>query len=692
MRSYDEYRLPTPLVSNGGAYFTGLNSSGTIVGNLITKEHFAVFTDIDGKLAITDSPPGSSISVGAINGAGVVAGTEIGQQNGIFELSGRTYIVLPEPQVGLVYEVGGINDAGVVAGTLSENDGSYDGFIDRNGTYTRLAIAGADTTALRVTAISNANAVAGYEAHSDGTVSGFVDNDGTVTAIVYPGSAYTIVTGINAAGTVVGYFKNGTLDASGAANVSSFIYSDGVYTRFDQSGSSDVEFHGITDSGLILGEAFDSIAQEERPFFMTSHGAGSPRGQKAATLTYSDAGTLTGETDFSASGGIVLQAQYGITGQSYTGTTYNYDLSGQLLSARYTGVTSQPYQAFETDYSNGAATQTKYFYTGITDKPYTTETLSVNAAGQQTSVIYGGVTGQPYSSYEYDFASGVLAGSKFTYTTVPAGAAYSTYETDYDFAGAYQGAKFVYTNITGQTYTGEEVDTTPTGATSRVLYSGFTGQPYQSLELDYTGGTYTSYKSFETGVTGQSYTGLEEDVTAAGQVTKVLYTGLNSTPYTTLEQDYTGGALSSSIFTFNAPAGQSYTSYAVTQNAAGTQISETVNNTNGSHTILGSAPNLIFESIGTDTITGGGAGETFAFHNVFGHDTLTDFYQHAIGAGHDTLDLSTADFTSFATLSASAQNVSGGVMFTGKSGSSITLSGVDRTTLTGLSADFKFHA
>ena len=382
---------------------------------------------------------------------------------------------------------------------------------------------------------------------------------------------------------------------------------------------------------------------------------------------------------------------FNIQGQSYTSTIYTYDKAGNLLSARYGGVKGQAYQSFESDYSNGLYIGTQYFYTGITGNPYTTETLSVNAAGQQTSVTYGGVTGQPYSSYDYDFSSGLFAGSTFTYTTVPAGATYSSYATNYDFASTYQGAQFFYTNLNGQPYTGEEVDTTPTGATSRVLLTGYTGQPYQSLELDYTGGNYSAYKIFESGVTGQNYTGLEEDVTAAGQVTKVLYTGLKSTPYTTLEQDYTGGAVSSSIFTFNAPAGQSYSSYSVTQNAAGTQISETVNNTNGSHTLLGSAPNLIFESIGNDTITGGGAGETFAFHNVFGHDTLTDFYQHASGAGHDTLDLSTADFTSFATLSSAAQNVSGGVMFTGKSGSSITLSGVDKTTLAGLGADFKFH-
>ena len=373
--------------------------------------------------------------------------------------------------------------------------------------------------------------------------------------------------------------------------------------------------------------------------------------------------------------GSVETTTFNITGQGYTGTVYTTDAQGQLVSARYTGVKGQAYQGFETDYRTGSVTGTQFFYLGITGQNYTTETLRVNAAGQQTAVQFGGVSGQPYSCYQYIYDGGLFTGSEFTYTAVPSGATYSSYKTDYDFASAYQGAKFFYTNLTGQTYTGEEIDTTPTGAASRVLLTGYTGQPYKSLELDYTSGTYSAYKIFETGVTGQSYTGLEEDVTAAGQVTKVVYTGLKSTPYTTLEQDYTGGALSSSIFTFNAPAGQSYSSYSVTQNAAGTQISETINITNGSHTILGSAPNLIFESIGNDTITGGGAGETFAFHNVFGHDTLTDFYQHAIGAGHDTLDLSTADFTSFATLSSAAQNVSGGVMFTGKSGSSITLSG-----------------
>ena len=383
---------------------------------------------------------------------------------------------------------------------------------------------------------------------------------------------------------------------------------------------------------------------------------------------------------------------FNIQGQSYTSTIYTSDLAGNLLSARYGGVKSQAYQSFESDYRYGVATGTQYFYTGITGKPYTTETLSVNAAGQQTAVAFGGVTGQPYSSYQYTYSNGLFAGSTFTYTSVPAGATYSSYATDYNFGSTYQGVRFNYTNISGQSYTGEEVDTTPAGVTTRVLLTGFTGQPYQSLELDYTAGSYTGYKTFATGITGQSYSGLETDVTAAGQLTKVIYTGLKTTPYTMLEQAYAGGTPSTSTFTFNAPAGQSYSGYTVTQNAVGAQISETVDNRDGSHTILGSAPNLIFESIGNDTITGGGSGETFAFHDVFGHDTLTDFFQHTTGGGHDTIDLSTADFTSFASLSNAAQNVSGGVTITGKSGSALTLLGLDKTTLAGLGADFTFHA
>ena len=396
------------------------------------------------------------------------------------------------------------------------------------------------------------------------------------------------------------------------------------------------------------------------------------------TITAKSATTLAVET-------------FNIQGQAYTSTIYTSDLAGNLLSARYGGVKGQAYQGFESDYSDGIFTGTQLFYTGITGKPYTTETLSVNAAGQQTAVAYGGVSGQPYSAYEYDFANGLFAGSTFTYTAVPSGATYSSYDTDYDFASTYLGASFFYA-ITGQPYSGEEVDTTPAGATTRVLLTGFTTQPYQTLELDYTAGAYSGYKTFATGITGQSYTGLEDDVTAAGKLTKVVYTGLKGTPYTTLEQDYVNGALASSVFTFKAPAGQTYTSYAVTQNAAGSQVSETVNNTNGSHTIFGSASNLIFESIGNDQITGGGSGETFSFRNVFGHDTITDFSGHTTGVAHDTIALQTADFGSFAAVTSSAQNVTGGVAFTGKSGSQITISGLDKTTLAGLSADFAFRA
>ena len=68
-------------------------------------------------------------------------------------------------------------------------------------------------------------------------------------------------------------------------------------------------------------------------------------------------------------------------------------------------------------------------------------------------------------------------------------------------------------------------------------------QAYSSLKLAYSAGTYERYQAFYTGITGQSFTGEEVDVSAANQFEKVVSSGMTSTPYSSVEQDYSGGAL-----------------------------------------------------------------------------------------------------------------------------------------------------
>ena len=197
-------------------------------------------------------------------------------------------------------------------------------------------------------------------------------------------------------------------------------------------------------------------------------------------------------------------------------------------------------------------------YTGITGQAYTGEEVDYNGAGLLTRTAFTGVTGAAYSAYQYDYVGGVFSGSQFTFTTVPTGATYSSYETDYNQAGNFTGDQFFFTNIQGQSFTGEEVNFDASGALSSVLLTGIADQAYSSLELDYSAGTYEGYQAFYTGITGQSYTSEEVDVSAASQLEKVVYSGMTSTPYSSVEADYSGGALADVIYNFTNVTGASH--------------------------------------------------------------------------------------------------------------------------------------
>jgi hypothetical protein len=383
-------------------------------------------------------------------------------------------------------------------------------------------------------------------------------------------------------------------------------------------------------------------------------------------------------------------------GQAYSAYEQLYN-SGVYTETVYffTNVSDQPYSSYEYDYSAGNDfIGSRFFYTTVpTGTNYTSYEYDYDGGQHVTRVDYTGVTGTGYSSYEYDFVGGVFAGSKFEVTSVAAGASYSSYELDYNSASAFTGDKFFFTNLPGQSYTGEEEDFDANGALARVVITGVTGQAYSSLEEDFSAGTYEGYKAYYTGITDQTYTGVEVDVSATNQLEKVVYTGMSSTPYSSVEEDFSAGALTGELYDFTNVSGASAYAYQVEDNAGGTAQQEIYDNNDGSHTIIGlGAANQTFTSIADDTFTGGGANETFVFQPIYGADTITDFYQYASGATHDTISLSTSEFANFAAVTAAATNVGSNVVINAADGDMLTLANLNTSTLAGLSADFTFHA
>jgi uncharacterized repeat protein (TIGR03803 family) len=419
------------------------------------------------------------------------------------------------------------------------------------------------------------------------------------------------------------------------------------------------------------------------PFTLITGITGAP--YTSQEKTFDSAGTLIGRTYFTQDGSVFL-----------AGTVEQLPDGGiDYLYATGTAFEGQTYTSYRSYFSgvqdNAIYEGTTTYYTGISGQAYNSVSVSVDAYNELTEQDFTGVTGAAYSSYEYDYVAGIYDGAKFEFTTVPTGATYSSYETDYNFADAFTGDKFFFTNLPGQPYTGEEEDFDANGALTRVLITGVTGQSYSSLELDYSAGTYTGYKAYYT-ITGQPYTGEEVDVSAANAITKAVFTGLTDTPYSSVEEDYSNGAVTGTTYYFTDQTGQNFYAYQAIEDAGGNALQEIVDNDDGSHTIVGYQDNQTFTSIANDTFTGGGANETFVFTPIYGHDTITDFVSYLTGTGHDTISLSTSEFANFAAVLSGAQNVGANVVITAPTGDTITLDNVSKAMLSANAGDFTFHA
>lgn len=224
---------------------------------------------------------------------------------------------------------------------------------------------------------------------------------------------------------------------------------------------------------------------------------------------------------------------------SVTFSQYSTDTTalGKIIGTRdlvVTGVTGQAYSSFEHDYAGGILTGSKYFYTDISGQAYTSAVSAYDGNGFLSSTRFNGVTSQAYSSYEYDYGYGL-------YVVV--------------------GSKYFFTNVTGQAYTSYEEDLDLKSRLTKLAFAGAAGQAYSSFEYDYDGGVFAGSKYFFTDVTGQAYTGYEQDLDVNGRLTRLAFTDVSGQAYSSFEYDYAGGVLTGSKYVFTGVTGQAYTGY-----------------------------------------------------------------------------------------------------------------------------------
>jgi hypothetical protein len=194
----------------------------------------------------------------------------------------------------------------------------------------------------------------------------------------------------------------------------------------------------------------------------------------------------------------------------------------------------------------------------------------------------------------------------------------------------------------------------------------------------------------QTGIAGQPYTTDETDFDSLGQTTGDSYTKANGVVYlqdTVAHKpgggatvDYTNGTY------FNA---LDYYFQTIDLSPDNAVLQQTFYNDDGTHSVVGSANHMHLDALGSDTMTGGGARETFVFKPHPGQETITDFI--ATGPGHDTISLPPGEFASIAQiLHGLTQQSDGATLIALGPHSSITLDNVAADTLT--RSDFLLRA
>ncbi len=212
------------------------------------------------------SPPGAtSAGISGINSAGTVAGsfTDVsGTGHAFVETADGTFTAFDAPGAGEGEAFGTgatcINDRGEVAGYFRTQQNTFGSFIrEPGGAITTFDVHGASTY---VTGIDAAGDVVGtYPEYLGPQSHSFLRTaDGTVTLIDPPGAVYVQAYGINAAGAVVGDYSKHNFQYSRG-----FIrWPDGSFTTFEVPGAQSTVGVSINSSGVVTGSYFNGTIDD----------------------------------------------------------------------------------------------------------------------------------------------------------------------------------------------------------------------------------------------------------------------------------------------------------------------------------------------------------------------------------------------------------------------------------------------
>jgi probable HAF family extracellular repeat protein len=250
-----------------GATFTsltGINDSGQMIGFYVAAGIRYDFLLSDGTYTTLYGPNGTGAFANGINNAGQIVGYYFGADglvHGFLRDSDGTYTTLDFPGFdSLDTEAYGINDSGQIVGQYY-GGGRIHGFLrDSYGRYTRFDAQGAFYTML--TGINHAGVLLGNTIDDDGGNGAFYFDSSFEPIIPVPGSA-TYAFGINDVGDIVGFY--GQPDGSSHGYLRS---ADGNYTSLDVPDAQLTCAYGINNNGIIVG-SFDDQQNHTHGFVAT---------------------------------------------------------------------------------------------------------------------------------------------------------------------------------------------------------------------------------------------------------------------------------------------------------------------------------------------------------------------------------------------------------------------------------------
>ncbi|HEV8040962.1 MAG TPA: hypothetical protein VGP62_18960 [Bryobacteraceae bacterium] len=259
----------------------GINNAGTIAGyfgsgapngtpppfTLLPNKGYTVTPPYSQANFSNENFPGSSqTQVTGINNTGTTVGFYADSNGattpnfiGFVDQSG-TFTAVQDPSTPVVpsslNQLLGVNDGNVAAGFYQDALGNSHGYTYNIGTASFnnfLLPSGDNALSFAATGINNAGTVVGFFTNLGGTTEGFVDNGGTFTNFLALGSNNTMFLGINNNGDAVGVYQDGSGFNHG------FVYSiaSGTYQSVDDPNAvflnGGTTINGINDKGDLVG-------------------------------------------------------------------------------------------------------------------------------------------------------------------------------------------------------------------------------------------------------------------------------------------------------------------------------------------------------------------------------------------------------------------------------------------------------